>query len=290
MQREHCAGQSSALQGPSPLARRLLQPELCSHHIPATCPAALQPDYPLDPIGGALRLQNSTALIAERKQQADNNPRWTGLCLSGVHSEKRHRWNKKQQLSSVRNSYPLNANDTRLEREVPPGGHVSRMTLSRRYHHDSSVPELFAFSSLRSLLPASCQPGRLGASCSWLLAAHISDASLADEGLVGEMNTPPLPQLLLLEDLPEYSQRRELALLDFMRLFTCLILSRCSEAPLTRSCSLVQTALLGFRFDKTYLGIRAPLCRRDPAPSRANAHREAACKISPIKAQGLVYR
>lgn len=161
MRREHCAGQSSALQGPSPSARRLLQPEPCSHHIARLLKREkkpLMPECPFEPSGGALRLQNSTTLTAERKHQAENNPRWTGFCLPGVDSEEQHQWNKTQQLSSVRNSCPLNANGTGLEREAPPGGHVSRVTLSGKYHHASSVPELFAFSSSQSLLPASCQP------------------------------------------------------------------------------------------------------------------------------------
>lgn len=133
--------------------------------------------------------------------------------------------------------------------------------------------------------PAASQPGHLGASCSWLLPAHISEASPAARCLVGG-NERPLPQLLLLEELPERSQRWELALLDFMRLFPCLISSRCSEALLTRSCSLVSAAPLGFRFDKTYLGTQAPLCRRDPAASRANAGRSCMQNF-PLKSPGI---
>lgn len=125
------------------------------------------------------------------------------------------------------------------------------MTLSCKYHHDFKVTELSAFFFLQLLLPGNSQPGHLGASCCWLLAARVSDASPAAGGLVGE--GVHHPQLLLLEDLPAYSQLWEFALLDFMRLFTCLILSRCFKALLTWSCTMVRAALLSFCFNNMHL-------------------------------------
>lgn len=63
------------------------------------------------------------------------------------------------------------------------------MTLSCKYHHDFNIPELSAFFFLQLLLPGNSQPGHLGASCCWLLAARVSDASPAARGLVGEEYT-----------------------------------------------------------------------------------------------------
>lgn len=77
---------------------------------------------------------------------------------------------------------------------------------------------------------------------SWLLPAHVSDASPAAGALVGE--GVHYPQLLLLEYLPVYSWLWEFTLLDFTWLLTCLILSRCLEVPLTWSCTMTWAPLL----------------------------------------------
>lgn len=143
-------------------------------------------------------------------------------------------WNKKRKLFCVTNSYHLNTNE---REEVALCGHISCTTSRCKCHHDYKVPELFPFFFLQLLLPGNSQNlGLLGAPGCWSLRARVSDASPAARASEGE--GVHYPQILLLEDLPVYSQLWEFALLGFMRLFTCLILSRCFEVLLTQSCTM----------------------------------------------------
>lgn len=193
-------------------------------------------------------------------------------------------WNKNQKLFCVTDSYHLSTNETE---DVLLFGHISCMTLSFKYHRDFNIPELFALFSLQSLLTGNGQPGHLGASRCWLLAARVSDASPAAGGSVGDgVHHPQLP---LLEDLSVYSRLWEFALLDFMRLFPCLILSRCFKALLTGAAEWYELLYSVFALTKcTYEDTRC--CIGVTMFISWQISTETAYKIPLIKIHILVHR
>lgn len=134
-------------------------------------------------------------------------------------------------------------------------------------------------------VPAYTQwPARVFRGC-WLPATRVSDTSPRGSAREGAHH----PQLLLLEDLPAYSQLREFALLGFMRLFTCLILNRCFKALLTWSCGMVRAALLGFCLTKCTHGDRH-CCVGVTMCISWQISTETACKIPQIKIHIFVRR